>query len=192
MIRAREYPTWEAALAASPREQETAVYRFALERGGGETRHWERWAHDPESLVPGLLAEVAAFVRAHRLHPCWAAPDSYPVHQAADYVVSPLIAHLAHYTHGRPRYTPFHEWSDAMKDEHYVGLDTARIALIRRKAITDLGGAVGGARAAAGRAYNEHLARFYRGEGMTNGEIATALGVKKRSVRRYLSGGEGR
>ena len=188
MIRARTYPTWQAALAASPREQETAVFRFTLERGGAETGYWERWAHDPASLLQGLRAEAAAFVRKHRLHPSWAAPDSYPVHQAAAYVVSPLIAHLAHYAYGRPRYLPFHEWSDAMRAEHHVGLDTARITLIRRKAIHDLGGAVGGAKKKADRAYNAHLAAFYRGEGMTNGEIATLLGVKPRSVRRYLSG----
>ena len=189
MSRGRRYPTWEDALATDPQEQETALYRYLVERGGRELRYWEGWAHHPANLVRALHAEAQAFVRAHRLHPDWAAPDSYPLRQAVDYVELKLIPHLAHWQHGRPRYTPFHEWTEAMRMKYHVGADTARATLIRRQAVRDMASQVGNARKKAFRAFNAHMARAYRKEGLSTREIGDSLGVNPRSVRRYLSEG---
>ena len=185
MTRPRE--TWEAALDAG--EQHTAVLRFLLETGGGDLHYWFGWAHEPEAL-PGLLADTAlTFSREHGLHVAWAAPDGLPVRKAAAYLISPLFEHLAHWQFGRPRKTPFHEWSDAMKTQHFVGLDTARIALIRREAILEAASAFGAAELKARVARDTHTAKWLKSQGLPNGEIARQLGsgVSERTVRRYLA-----
>lgn len=165
--------------------QPTAVLRFLIEQGGGGLRFWYAWAREPATLPVLLAAEAQAFVNAHGLDQSWAVVGSQPVKKAAEYIIL-LIAHLAHRQFGRPANTPFHEWSDAMKTQHHVGLDAARIALIRREAMLEADSAYGTAELKARVSKDAARAKFLHKQGLPVPEIASRMGIDRSTVYRHL------
>lgn len=178
--RKRRKRTWEDELAARPRRQQSAVWRYLMFEWGSA---WSKWILAPatmDELRRRLAADAEAFVAEHGLDPHWAKETSGPVRRAAVYLWD-IILHHGHFNLRRPPGWRRNRSKYAMKD-----MTEAQAQLIAWQAAQDAYSKAARSMLRGQRLQRIALAKTMHKGGMSPEAIAKAMGRSRSAVYEYL------